>query len=567
MCGNHHDHNKSKLRKGASLKDGKLHSEDHAKWSRRQFLVTGGLATMGSVTLGGMPVSPFAPNAFINALENCNEDRVLVLLRLFGGNDGLNTVIPHSSGVGRDKYEEFRPTLALEMGTDYSANTLLSGFGSTDFALPNVMEDLMPIWHDGKMAVVHNVGYPLQNFSHFTSSNLWATGADNIQDKRYGSGWMGRQLNQSYPSFSETPPTVPPALQIGFTNDLIFKNEMGVSMELVFRNPDEFYRLAQEGKLYSTDGFGDCPRDAERFFLRQMANNSLRYSETVSEAYNRSENKVAYPTGTQNALADQLSIVSRLVKGQLGTKVYMVYINGFDTHAGQKDLHLRLLGDIGTSVRAFYDDLKADGYDKDVTLMTFSEFGRTVVENGSLGTDHGNMSPLFVIGDGVNGGFYGDPMSLYDDDIDRRKRVYFENQPSIDFRTLYGSLFTDWLGVDQDVVRYVLGDDYGMIPNMFSDPCSPATGSNGVGLLLGHNASLESPDKIEIKYALNSPGNMRLQILDLSGQEMATIDQGYKPKGTYTYQLDPKDFNLKQGMYIYKIDAAGQSYGRKLLIQ
>ena len=319
MCENqNHNQHKESLRKGASLRDGQLHAADHARWSRRQFLLTGGLASLGSVTLGGMPVSPFAPNSFVNALSNCHEDRVLVLLRLFGGNDGLNTVIPHASSVGRSKYEEFRPTLALKMNQDYSANTLLSGFGSTDFALPNVMEDLMPIWHEGNMAVVHNVGYPVQNFSHFTSSNIWATGADNVQDKRYSSGWMGRQLNQTYPSFSEAPPTIPPALQIGFTNNLIFKNEQGVSMELVFRNPDEFYRLAQEGKLYSTDGFGDCPSDTERYFLRQIANNSLRYSETVSEAYNRSSNRVAYPDNTQNALASQLSNSIKIDQGAIG---------------------------------------------------------------------------------------------------------------------------------------------------------------------------------------------------------------------------------------------------------
>jgi len=566
MCENHKN-NLSENQRETTLGDSQKHSQDHSQWSRRQFLLTGGLASLGGMALGGIPVQSVVPNSFINALNDCSEDRILVLLRFFGGNDGLNMVIPHSSGVGRSLYEQYRPTLKLSMNDGYNNNTLLRGFGSTDFALPTVMEDMMPLWNDGKMAVVHNVGYPRQNFSHFTSSNLWATGADDVQDKRYQSGWVGRQLNQSYPSFTETPPTVPPALQIGFTNNQLFKNENGVSMELVFRNPDEFYRLAQEGKLYNVDGFGDCPRDEERFFLIQMANNSFRYSESVSEAYNSSETKATYPTGTNSNLAGQMNIVSRLIKGQLGTKVYMVYINGFDTHAGQAEPHAELMMNISQSIKAFYDDLQADGYEKDVTLMTFSEFGRTVVENGSLGTDHGNMSPLFVIGDGVKGGFYGTPMDLSDGDISRRKRVYFENQPSIDYRSVYHSVFKDWMGVDPDAVDYILGDQYSGIDQLFSDPCSPSIGSNGAGILVGHRPHHNEVDSFEIAYAMNRPGNMKIQIFNLSGQRMATLDRGFKDRGTYKLAFDPKKYNLQKGMYIYRMDASGKSYSRKILVQ
>lgn len=551
---------------GLSLDDQQAHQKDHQAWSRRQFLLTGGLASLGAVTLGGMPVRSVMPNAFISAMSQCQEDRTLVLLRLFGGNDGLNTVIPHTDAVGRDKYMEFRPGLGRSMNDGYDANTVLNGYGTPDFALPTVMQDIMPLWNEGKMAVIHNVGYPKQNFSHFTSSNLWATGADDSADQRYSSGWMGRELNQTYPSFTETPPSVPPALQIGFTNNLLFKNENGVSMELVFRNPDEFYRLAQEGRLYSTSGLGSCPRDSERFFLRQMANNSFRYSETVAGAYNRSENRVSYPQNTNSNLSGQLSIVSRLIKGQLGTKVYMVYINGFDTHALQSETHNGLLMNVAQSVKAFFDDLKADGYEKDVALMTFSEFGRTVVENGSQGTDHGNMSPLFVIGDGVQGGFYGTPMDLDDDDIPLRKRVYFENQPSIDYRSVYQSVFQDWMGVDPNAVRYILGDEYAGIDQLFKDPCSPSIGSNGVAMLLGHRPA-DMPNQFEIAYALSQPGNVRLQIFDGTGQRMGTLFRGYRDRGTYTFSFDPSKYNIKEGLYTYRLDASGRSYSRKIIIQ
>ena len=305
---------------------------------------------------------------------------------------------------------------------------------------------------------MHNVGYPRQNFSHFVSIKLWSSAGDHIYDPRHKSGWMGRKLIQDFPSLVEAPPTVPPAIRIGFATDHMFLAPGNQSMELVFNNPGEFHQLAQEGKLYPTDTLGDCPSGVERSFLRSITNNSQYYSDNVTRAYNSSQTKVTYPTGTTNNLAGQLSIVARLIKGNLGTKVYMVYINGWDTHANQRNTHRNLTGHVANSVAAFYNDLKADDASKNVTIMTFSEFGRTIRENGSAGTDHGNQSPLMIFGDPVKGGFTGTPINLHDGTLDNGgARIYFENQPSIDYRSVYQTVLEDFLCLDPELTEYTMG--------------------------------------------------------------------------------------------------------------
>jgi len=424
---------------------GLAHNEEHILWNRRQFLMTGGLAGLGTMLLGGLSVSPLMAGG-LNAAIAPGDENILVMIKMFGGNDGLNMIVPYSTSAGKDEYLKLRPTIGLKHGTDYNDQHLLSGFGETQFALPSTMAGLMPLWNEGKMAVLHNVGYPDQNYSHFTSIELWSTAADDTHDKRINSGIMGRYLDQDFPSFSETPPTVPPALRIGYSTDRIFTSPGNQQMELVFNDPNEFYRLAAFGKLYETEGFGECPQGEERAFLRQLTNNSLRYSQTVTTAYNKTSNKVAYPKNTTSRLAEQLAIIARLIKGRLGTRIFLVNIDGFDTHTVQKDYHMRLLGDVANSVKAFYDDLKADNAQSNVTTMTYSEFGRTIRENGSMGTDHGNLSPLMMFGDGVKGGFKGNPIDLNDKVLKNGDTVvYYETQKATDYRHMFSTVLKDWL--------------------------------------------------------------------------------------------------------------------------
>ncbi len=545
---------------------GESHNDDHLMWNRRQFLMTGGIAGLGTLLLSGLPVSPLLSNAFSAPLSN-GGDNILVLLKLFGGNDGLNMLFPHSDNSGKAEYINLRPGLSHKYGTDYNDNTVLSGFGSSDFALPGTMAPLMPLWQAGNMNIIHNVGYPNQDYSHFTSIENWSSAADNLYDPRYHSGYMGRYLEQEFPVFNETPPTVPPALRIGYSADLVFKSASNQQYELVFNDPNEFYRLAQYGKLYPTNGLGDCPQGQEVEFLRQLTNNSLRYSQSVTQAYNSTLNKVAYPANTTSRLAEQLKIVSRLIKGKLGTRIFMVYMDGFDTHADQKAYHATLLGQIASSVSAFFDDLKVDNADKNVALMTFSEFGRTIRENGSAGTDHGNMSPMMLFGDAVKGGFTGTPMNLNDPTLKAGDtRVYFENQNSLDFRSMYASVMEQFLCLDSELVNYSLGKTYSRL-NLFDNPCNGSSnGSNFNTLLLGHNPSEVNQKIIEVKFSQLQSNEVKLYIKSINGKTLAILHDAFTTKGSYTIPFDPTKYKIPPGEYIYQLDSAGKTLSRRFNI-
>jgi uncharacterized protein (DUF1501 family) len=423
------------------------------------------------------------------------------------------------------------------------------------------------MWNEGKMNILHNVGYANQDYSHFSSIDNWAGAADSLFDPRSKSGYLGRYLDQEFPVFTETPPTVPPALRIGYNADLVFKSPTNQQFELVFNDPNEFYRLAQYGKLYPTDGLGDCAQDLEIEFLRQLTNNSLRYSQTVTQAYNSTYNGVNYPANTVSRLAEQLKIVARLIKGKLGTKVYMVYIDGFDTHADQKPWHNGLLKNIAESVAAFFDDLKLSGVDKNVCMMNFSEFGRTILENGSAGTDHGNMSPMFLFGDAVRGGFTGNPMNLNDPTLKAGDtRVYYENQSCIDFRSMYASVLEQYMCIDPELVDYSLGTNYNRL-NLFDNPCNSAsTGSNYNTILLGHNPNEINNKIIELKFSQLVANEVKLAVKSLNGKTLAVLHEGFTQKGSYTIPLDPFKWKLPPGEYIYQLDSAGKSFMRRFNI-
>ncbi len=557
---------------GSKLEHGKEHSKDHKRWSRRQFLFTGGMAGLGSMLFGNIPVAAAAPNPLMAALNDSESDKVVVLLRMFGGNDGLNMIVPNSDATGRPEYLQYRPNVGLN--TNEITPLYIPG-STTDsgLAMPNYMSAIQPMWDEGNMAVVHNVGYMNQDLSHFFSSRLWATAADrNVSDPRLKTGgWQGRYLDNLYPAFLDAPPSVPPALQIGATNNEIFKAPGNVNMDLIINSPDEFYQLVQGGELYNTSGYSNCAPDVERVFLRQMANNSFRYADAIRDAYNGSSNSTNanYPAATNSNLHNQLQIVSRLIKGNLGTKVYMVYLSGFDTHGDQRkdENHLNLLKDVTDTIKAFYDDLTETGHDQKVLTMSFSEFGRTIKDNGS-GTDHGTMSAQMLFGPCLTGGFHGTPINLKDDRLSQTNdtRVHFddEDQTAIDFRAIYTAMLKDWLCVDQEVVEYVLGGDYAdpALSNLIADPCTPSIGSNDIAALMGHRQSITNPNVTEFRYAVNVDGNIRLRILNLSGQPLVTLKSGFQKKGHYIHNYDRMTDPLPPGKYIYRLDTSGRTFSR-----
>jgi uncharacterized protein (DUF1501 family) len=366
------------------------HDQEHATWNRRSFIQALGLAGAGSMMLAGTNVSATAPSPLSIALSGSENDNILVIIRLKGGNDGLNTVVPL---YDYDTYSNLRPTIR------HQENELLSL--SPDFAIPNYMSALESVWGEGNMKIIHGVGYPDQNLSHFRSSDIWATAdAINIEP----TGWWGRYFEDLYPDYLINPPEAPPAVQIGSIGNLIFEGS-GSNYAFSVANPDQLANIAQTGGLHDVENLPECVYGDQLLFLRAQTNTTFTYAEVINDAYTSSSNEASYIQGT---LSDQLAIIARMIKGGLGTKVYMVSLDGFDTHADQVNKQRTLHEDLANSIKHFYEDLASTGYDDKVLGMTISEFGRRPYENGSNGTDHGAASPTFLFGAGLNGnGFVG----------------------------------------------------------------------------------------------------------------------------------------------------------------
>ncbi len=525
---------------GAALEHGDAHREEHQRWSRRDFLSASGLFGAGSLLLGKSPLSVFQPSPLMASLANGDNDRILVLIRLDGGNDGLNTVIER----GNNYYYNLRPTIGIPDNNLWAL--------SNEYGMPSVTEPLKALWDNGMMKVIHNVGYPEPNYSHFRSYDIVASSSDS--DKLVNTGWLGRFLEHEYAAFLEAPPVVPPALQIGLQSDLVFRSDTA-NMALAVSSPQEFYQIAQSGQLYDIAQLGNTPRELELAFVRQTANAAFRYAASIKEAYNRGKNQIDYPT--DNNLAEQLAIIAKLIKGHLGTRVFMVSIGGFDTHANQAGQHSTLMQRLATAVSAFYEDLNYDnaGLGKKVLGMTFSEFGRTIYENGSLGTDHGWGTPMLLFGGEMGNGFVGQYQDLSNPD------PFTDPEFSVDFRSVYATVLQDWLGNNPELVNFTIGSQPSLINNLVP-PVAPSAGDNNKCVLLGHQPG--ESGSVLIKYALLNAGEVRLQILDQAGHVLRTLESSYKNKGSYTFVLRPYDWYLSPGVYQYRIMTSGQVFQREI---
>ncbi len=586
-------HNKNN-RFGKRLEDGlAAHKADHQAWSRRQFLGNTGLMAAGGALLSSSPFSWAAP-LFSSLYDNPDNDRVLILIRLFGGNDGLNTIVPFGDNARRLQYETIRPSIMIDENEAYSLTT--DGMNPPEFALPELFKGdgteetgLYDMWNEGNMAVIHNVGYPNSSTSHFKGSDLWASGAINnvgqnasVNDGRKYSGWLGRYFSNQMPAFFGAPPIVPPAIQIGNANNLIFKGLAGNPFDLVFTKPESFYNLISNEELYNTtlNDFNDnCIADIERVFIRQTTNNAFRYADSVRTAWNSVGNNNG--TNYDSNLEQQLAIVERLIRGRLGTKVYQVSLGGFDTHRAQQDYHPELLQTLSTAIKATFTRL---GQDADrVMMMTFSEFGRQVTENGSEGTDHGTLAPIMLFGNKVNGrNLYGTPIDLSPEKINGGMVDFDTQEGAIDFRSVYDKVLRDWLCADAETSDTVLhpteesiinqeGTAYRACSTEGSLNCQDPLGGmirGGCNSTVSESSTLEGyiasqvvfgynivknngNTSIELKYETAITGNIRLEILTSQGNSITyTDDETDEEK-----ELLLEERYLEIGQYIHTFDA------------
>jgi len=530
-------------RLGVRLEDGDdAHAHDHAAWTRRDFLRRMGLATVGAgFVASGLPIGVFGQAPVLDVLARTETDRVLVLVQLSGGNDGLNTLVP----VSNDVYYQKRGALAIP-ATDALALDAPGG-GASGWALHPSLASLAPLWNDGRMGLVHAVGYANHNRSHFVSTDNWTSGSGGGTTMPYG--WAGRYLlaDRDPGAPDDFYRTSPPALALGSTAQMFASAEGNVSVApLAFTT--NIRALVERGVVYDPGGLPtDQPFAAPVKYLRDTVNVTLGYVVRFVEATNAAPNRATYPNATAGSLASQLALAARVVRGGLSPRILSVSLGGFDTHANQANAHAGLLAQLADALRAFFDDLAADGLDRRVVAMTFSEFGRTVTANASGGTDHGSAAPVLLLGPAVEGGFFGTAPNLVNDQD--RDGV----GPTTDYRSLYATLLERWFNVPAADVDALLGRStprLGFLPSTPTARDSPDAATSGDALLAPAPNPFTERTALTLRTAQGGPA--RLEVFDALGRRVAHLFDGTLPPGEHLFDLDGS--TLAPGLYLARLD-------------
>jgi len=407
--------------------------------------------------LGGFKLKAFAGSPLIQNLLNVNtKGRVLVVIQLAGGNDGLNTVIPIEFYPA---YKNARSNIAI------AEEQILRLNGTDKTGLNPAMCSLQQLFNEDKLAIVQAVSYPKPSFSHFRATDIWLTAEESNQD--LNTGWMGRYLNQLYPEFPKQYPNSimpdPLAIQIGSVVSPALQGP-AFPMAMAISNPDSFYKMLNEKNINA--GSTSISQD-QLDFIRQISEKTDAYADVIKNAAKKViKQSSLYADKGKNSLSDQLKIVSRLIAGGLQTKIYMVSIGGFDTHAKQTDVnntsvgtHAILLQKVSDAIYAFMDDLKLQNVEDRVVGMTFSEFGRRIKSNASGGTDHGAGAPVFVFGKPVKSGIIGNN-PLIPTNATSNDNIAMQN----DFRSVYATLLKNWLGASVAEMPDILQKDFELLP-------------------------------------------------------------------------------------------------------
>lgn len=354
---------------------------------------------------------------------------VLVVVQLSGGNDGLGTVIPYTDHA----YFAGRPTLAPK------PEEVLKLTGSV--GLHPSLKGLQGLYQNGHAAIMQGVGYPNPNRSHFRSMQIWQTARPDVNEP---TGWLGRYLQANDDDEANTLR----ALNVGSLLPRTLYTETTLVPSITNL---ETYQFRTDGRFASdTSAQVDaihhlCDHSVHGAFedyIREAALDAFSSSELLKQAAGKYQSSVQYGN---NAFAEGLKLIAQVIAADLGTRIFYISLGGFDTHSNQARRHADLLKMLDEGLTTFYNDLEKMGKAENVAVMTFSEFGRRVAQNGSGGTDHGTALPMFVIGGNIKGGIYGNNPDLANlDQGDLRMQM--------DFRTVYGSVIKHWLGADPSKV-------------------------------------------------------------------------------------------------------------------
>ena len=535
---------KSPKRKGTNHLDQKAHKEDHINWSRRSFLHTIGLAGAASVGLNFIPATGLYGFPLASALGGEFSDRKLVLIRLKGGNDGLNTFVPLYS---YDTYRSFRPTLHHQERELIQLND--------QFAMPSAMTPLESLWQEGKMRVINSVGYPDHNLSHFTGADIMASGNNDADNN--GDGWLARYYTTLNPDYIENPLSAPPAVKIGGPTSILFNDVDKVDISANFASAERLEELALTGDVFNNTLAPDnCYYGEQVLFLRTIANAASIYSQAIFDAYNNSETAAEYGT----SLGDQLKLVARLIKGGLNTQLYLVTLDGFDTHVSQNNAsnHLGLLENLSHAVRDFYADLGDRA--GEVLSMTYSEFGRRVMENGFSGTDHGTALPIMMFGPALEGSdTHGKNPDL--EDLDESGNLKF----GTDFRSIYATILENWFCIEPNLVNEILGDSYARLTDIGINCLTTNTESISIPNRFDHSISTLGGGQYQVNFHLQSGTDIKLGLYSISGKKIKLVNSQYYHQGRHSIPFSIAELNVGLVPMVYAIEVNGKRFAGKFM--
>jgi uncharacterized protein (DUF1501 family) len=517
-------------------------------FSRREFLKLSGMASI-PLTLGGFPL--FSQASTHKGAFDTNNDKILVLVQLQGGNDGLATIY-HD--------DEYANLQTVRSNIIVPQSSILNVSGKYGFH-PN-MGGMKDLWNDGKLGIIQNVGYPNQNRSHFRSTDIWHSASE--ASVYESSGWIGRFYDLEYSDYPNGYPNStnphPFALTIG---KIVSETCQGASANYSLALTDPFNPgTAVVGATGNIPA--DCYGDALTF-INDTVRQTNAFASVISTAANAGNNLSSkYATaGTQ--LSEKLKHVARLISGGLQTKIYIVQLGGFDTHDNQTvsganttGRHAELLQELSDALCAFQDDLELLGLEDRVIGMTYSEFGRRIRSNGSLGTDHGTAAPMFVFGSCIKNQILGDHP-----EIDTQVGIEEGVAMQYDFRNVYGTLLSQWLGATETEVRNIINPNFSALP-VIESACVQTT---DIYPSLERNFKVDvypNPcvDNLQIGFMGNNE-NMKITLYNAMGSVIRVLTNQLYGASEHTLFVNVSD--LPAGAYFLHLESKGISKTKKLI--
>lgn len=499
---------------------------------RRKFLTTTGLASL-SIPFLFNNNSYAAVTEKLFRIEKSLEDRVLVLIRLNGGNDGLNTLFPL----------DYYANLAKQRANIIIPENKLISITPKNAFHP-VMTGMADLFQDGKLGIVQNVGYPEQNRSHFRSMDIWTSGSTEITTT---TGWLGRNFDLEHPGFPEAFPDEanpdPFAISMGYEVSATCQGLIANFSHTV-TNPTSYFSASTASAANDGTYYG-----GHMEFLSTMISQTNKYGKRIYDLTKDVKN-LSTKYDPKNDLATQLMYVAQMIKSGLKTNVYVVNINGFDNHDSQVDIsdvsigkHADLLKSVSDAIAAFMDDITLMGLEKRVAGMTFSEFGRQIASNASYGTDHGDAAPLFLFGSCLSQPIYG-TNPVISDQIEDQAGVPMQ----VDFRDVYASLLKDWFQVPSEDIQKMFSHSvkYYSLMGACTTSLSEDPFAANKTLLFPNPASSSMNLRLNTKRE-----QVRISVVSLEGKELATMYDATFEEQQHTLQINIQELPI--GNYVLTI--------------